>query len=193
MRRVKQFILGQPLWRKITAILLAIAALYIFFGPRKHTGATLTFNARRGRLEINVLQGGSIEALESQAVKCEVRGYQGVKILKIVEEGYQVTEDDVKTNKVLVELDSSELLKQITQEEINFESALASLTDAEEAYEIQINQNVSDVNAAVQKARFARMDFEKSMGTETAREIIAQLGLGDESLETNAPVKVADA
>lgn len=193
MRRVKQFILGQPLWRKITAIILAIAALYLFFGPRKHAGASLTFNARRGRLEINVLQGGSIEALESQAVKCEVRGYQGVKILKIVEEGYQVTDDDVKTNKVLVELDSSELLKQITQEEINFESALASLTDAEEAYEIQINQNVSDVNAAIQKARFARMDFEKSMGTETAKEIIAQLGLGDESLETNAPVKIAEA
>ena len=193
MRRVKQIILGQPLWRKIAAIILAIAALYLSFGPHKRAGASLTFNARRGRLEINVLQGGSIEALESQAVKCEVRGYQGVKILKIVEEGYQVTEEDVKTNKVLVELDSSELLKQITQEEINFESAVASLTDAEEAYEIQINQNVSDVNAAVQKARFARMDFEKSMGTETAREIIAQLGLGDESLETNAPVKVADA
>ena len=55
-----------------------------------------------------MLEGGSIEALESQDVKCEVRGYR-VKILKIVEEGYQVTEEDVRTNKVLVELDSSEL------------------------------------------------------------------------------------
>src|SRR5438445_13315044 len=147
MRRVKQFILGQPLWRKITAIILAIAALYMFFGPRKHAGASLTFAARRGRLEINVLQGGSIEALESQAVKCEVRGYQGVKILKIVEEGYQVTDDDVRTNKVLVELDSSELRKQMTQRDIDLGTSVAALVDARQAFDIQINQNLSDVKA----------------------------------------------
>ena len=41
---------------------------------------SVTFAARRGPLEINVLQGGAMEALESQTVKCEVRGYQGVKV-----------------------------------------------------------------------------------------------------------------
>ena len=88
------------------------------------------------------MEGGSLQALESQEAKCEVRvGYQGTKILKIVEEGYLVTEDDVKAGKVLVELDSSDLQKQIVQQDIQFESAAASLTDAQQNYEIQVNQN----------------------------------------------------
>lgn len=157
------------------------------------TGKSAAFAARRGPLEINVLQGGAIEALESQMVKSEVRGYPGVKILKIVEEGYQVTDEDVKTNKVLVELDSSELKKQITQQEITFESTAATLTDAKQAYDIQLNQNISDVSAAWQKARFARMDFDKFMGVAATKEIITKLGLPDELDATipTAPAKPA--
>ncbi len=124
-----------------------------------------TFAARRGPLEINVLEGGSLQALESQEVKCEVRvGYQGTKILQIVDEGYLVTEDDVKNGKVLVKLDSSDLEKQIAQQEIQYQQAVASLIDAQQNYEIQLNQNQSDIKAAEQKARFARMDFDKYPG-----------------------------
>ena len=164
-------------WWLRGALLVGIAGTIWFFtrgakGPEIGT----TFVARRGPLEITVLEGGSIEALESQDVKCEVRGYQGVKILKIVEEGYQVTEEDVRTNKVLVELDSSELKKQITQHDITFESTLATLVDARQAYDIQLNQNLSDIKAAEQKARFARMDLEKFLGDKATLEIIEQLG-----------------
>lgn len=173
-------------WRIRVALVLAAAAAAWFFTRSARTpdnGAT--FIARRGPLEISVLEGGSLEALESQDVKCEVRGYQGVKILKIVEEGYQVTEEDVRTNKVLVELDSSELKKQITQHDITFESTLATLIDARQAYDIQLNQNLSDIKAAEQKARFARMDLEKFLGDEATREVIEQIGLLEEDAETN--------
>ncbi len=112
-------------------------------------------------------------------MKCEVRGYQGVKILKIVEEGYQVTEDDVRTNKVLVELDSSELRKQMTQRDIDLGTSVAALVDARQAFDIQINQNLSDVKAAEQKARFARMDLEKFMGDRASKEILDQTELRD--------------
>src|SRR5882724_6570999 len=78
-------------------------------------------------------RGGSLQALESQEIKCEVRvGYQGTKILRIVDEGYFVTEDDVRTNKTLVELDSSDLQKQIVQQEILYQSADANLTDSQQ-------------------------------------------------------------
>lgn len=154
---------------------------------------SVTFAARRGPLEINVLQGGAMEALESQTVKCEVRGYQGVKVLKMIEEGYLVTDDDVKTNKVLLELDSSELTKQMTQQDITFESTVASLTDAKQAYEIQLNQNISDINAALQKAKFARMDFDKFMGDAATRVLLKELALPDTLDDTlpNAAVKPA--
>ena len=51
----------------------------------------------------------------------------------------------------------------IVQQEISYQSALASLTDAAQSYDIQRNQNTSDIASADQKALFARMDFEKYM------------------------------
>jgi multidrug resistance efflux pump len=173
------FIRKQPRWRLAIAVLVVAVAGYFAFGRGGHSGArTATFTAKRGPLDITVLEGGSLQALESQESKCEVRvGYQGTKILKIVEEGYLVSEDDVRTNKVLVELDSSDLEKQIVQQEIQYQSALASLTDAQQNYEIQLNQNLSDVKGAEQKVRFARMDFDKFLGDTVTTQIVKELKL----------------
>jgi len=169
----------QPRWRLLAAAAVVVAAALFVLKERGASGTNVpTFAARRGPLEITVLEGGSLQALESQEIKCEVRvGYQGTKILRIVEEGYFVTEDDVRTNKVLVELDSSDLQKQIVQQEIQYQSALANLTDSQQNYEIQLNQNASDIKAAEQKARFARMDFDKFLGDSVTEELIAELGL----------------
>jgi HlyD family secretion protein len=167
------------------AVVLAVGGWFLVKGWGKTTSIGSVFVARRGPLDINVLEGGSVQALESQEIKCEVRvGYQGIKILKIVEEGYLVSEDDVKTNKVLVELDSSELKQKIVQQDITFESTAASFVEAQQAYDIQLNQNSSDIKAAEQKAKFAEMDLNKLLGDSAANEIIAALGLSiDASLD----------
>jgi HlyD family secretion protein len=175
-----RFLRRLPRWAWIGggALLVVAGAVLLWSGGGKATARPAMFAARRGPLEVAVLEGGSLQALESQEVKCEVRvGYQGTKILKIVEEGYGVTDDDIKTNKVLVELDSSELQKQLVQEEIQFQSAVASLIDAQQSYEIQINQNLGDVKDAEQKARFARMDFDKFLGDRVTAQICEQSGL----------------
>jgi RND family efflux transporter MFP subunit len=157
---------------------LALVAILVWAGRGKTSTKTPTFVARRGSLEINVLEGGSLQSLESQEIKCEVRvGYQGTKILKIVDEGYFVTDDDVRTNKVLVELDGSDLQKQIVQQEIQYQTADANLTDSEQNYEIQLGQNQSDISAAEQKARFARLDFDKFLGETVTTRIIKDVGL----------------
>src|SRR6476659_1790622 len=89
------FIRRQPRWR-LGLVLVLLAG--------SSNARAATFTAKRGPLDITVLEGGSLQALESQEIKCEVRvGYQGTKILRIVDEGYFVTEDDVRTNKTLVE------------------------------------------------------------------------------------------
>src|SRR6266516_1681292 len=179
--KILTFIKTQSRWRIAGVVLILVLAGIWFRSGGKSAAGGASFGARRGPLAISVLEGGSIQALESQEIKCEVRvGYQGTKILKIVEEGYQVTEDDVKTNKVLVELDSSELQKQIIQQEIQYQSAVASLTDAQQGYDIQLNQNIRDIKAAEQKARFARMDFDKFLGDTVTDNIIDQLGLEKE-------------
>src|SRR2546426_1727784 len=175
------FVKNQPWWRLIAVLAAVVLGFYFLRGGGKSAGNGATFTVRRGPLDISVLEGGSLQSLESQEIKCEVRvGYNGTKILKIVEEGYQVTEEDLKTNKVLVELDSSDLQKQIIQQEIQYQSAVASLTDAQQGYDIQLNQNISDIKAAEQKARFARMDFDKFLGDTVTEAIIDQLGLEKE-------------
>src|SRR5215204_2460533 len=141
-RKIIKVIKAQPRWRLIVAGLALAGAVVFLSRGSKATADMATFEARRGALQISVLEGGTLQALSSQELKCEVRvGYQGTKILKIVDEGYMVTEEDVKNAKILVELDSSELQKQIVQQEIQYQSAVANLTDSQQGYEIQLNQN----------------------------------------------------
>src|SRR4051794_25197727 len=185
-----------PGWYWSVGLGLLVLAVIWFKSGAKSNEVGATFAARRGPLDITVLDGGSIESEEKGEVKCEVKGGQGIKILKIVEEGYQVSEQDVKTNRVLVELDSSDLRSKITQQEITFGSTAASLIDAQQAYDIQLNQNLSDVKAAEQKATFARMDFDKYLGDRAATEILDRLGVKLESaveVPTNAVALAASS
>ncbi len=161
---------------------LLVFALYYFFvrgGQGEISGAT--FTAIRGPMEILVLEGGSIEARESYTIKSEVQGQ--TKILSIIEEGYYVTPEDVANGLILVELDSKELVDRQTEQELQFQNSKASFTEAQKQFEIQLNQNASDIKAAELDAKFARMDFEKYMGGEVANDIIRELKL-DVPLDT---------
>lgn len=169
----------QPWWRLALATIVVVGAA-VWLGTRggKSGPDGPTFAARRGPLEISVMSGGSLQALESQEVKCRVRvGNSGTKILKIVDEGYLVTEEDVKNKKVLVELDSSDIEQQMITQEIQYQSALANMVEAEQNYEIQLRQNQSDVMAAEQTVRFARMDLDKFLGAEVTAKIVRECGL----------------
>jgi len=181
--KLRSLLSKKPLWLALAVVVVLVPGAYFLKGGAKAGDVGTTFVARRGPLDITVLEGGTIESEEKGEIKCEVKGGQGVKILKIVEEGYQITDDDVKAKKVLVELDAAELRNKITPQEITFGSTAASLTDAQQAYDIQVNQNLSDVMAAAQKARFARMDFNKYMGDQAAGEIIGRLGIKAELAE----------
>ena len=164
------------LFWKLGILILVVGGILLLW-PAPETGISkgTTFTVRRGPLRISVSEGGTIEAAESQTSKSEIKGQ--TKILSIVEEGYQVTEEDVRQGKVLVTLDDSQLLEQKTQQEMQYQSALAQYTDSREQYEIQIKQNESDIKAAELEVKFARMDFEKYLGAQVAGEILARLQL----------------
>ena len=168
-------------------ILVATGALYgIVGGDAASPSRGTTFQVVRGDLEVTVVEGGSIEAKESQEIKSEVQGT--TKILSIVEEGYLVTPQDVAAGKVLVELDSKELLDHLTEQELQYQNALASFTEAREEYGIQINQNQSDVKAAELKSKFALMDLKKFLGEEAATEIAVRV---EENVRVNEVVVAA--
>ncbi len=167
---------------KVMVTGLLVFALYYFFlrgGQGEISGAT--FTAVRGPMEILVLEGGSIEARESYTIKSEVQGQ--TKILSIIEEGYYVTPEDVANGLILVELDSKELVERQTEQELQYQNSKASFTEAQKQFEIQLNQNASDIKTAELEAKFARMDFEKYMGEKVANEIIRELKL-DVPLDT---------
>ena len=163
----------------------AIAVWYFMPADSSDSDQVATFVAKKGPLTINVLEGGSIEALRSQKISSQIRGYD-VKILSLVEEGYQVTPEDVEAGKILVELDSSSIKERIVSQEITFESTRASLTEAINAKEIQISENESSIKQAAQTVRFAKMDFEKYMGSSAADEIFKKLNLEENILGKSA-------
>jgi RND family efflux transporter MFP subunit len=188
-QQLLDFLRKQPRWRLLGAAAVIVLCAFWLLGHRKTAEREVTFTVKRGDLNITVLEGGSIEALESQEIRSEIRSAAGTKILKIIEEGYLVTDEDVKNGKILVELDSADIHDRVVQEEISYQSDLASLTDAAQSYEIQRNQNTSDIAAAEQKALFARMDFEKYLGDKTASVVIKRLKL--DVVEENAKKLVA--
>ena len=77
--------------------------------------------------------------------------------------------------KILVELDKSQLIDEQLNQEIAVETAEASYIERKAEYEIQLNQNMTDLNDARQEVRFAKLDFEKYLGGNIVNEIVEQL------------------
>lgn len=170
----------QPRWIWGAGGLALVVAVVLMRRTAEPEG--VLYVAQRGPLVVSVLEGGSIEALESQIIRSEVEGREGTKILRIIEEGYQVSEDDVADKLVLVELDSSALEDRITSQEIDFQATLANLTEAIKQKEVQENRNVSDIKTASLATKFALMDFKKYLGEGAASEILEQLNLNEDSV-----------
>ncbi|MBW7864910.1 MAG: HlyD family efflux transporter periplasmic adaptor subunit [Candidatus Hydrogenedentes bacterium] len=192
-------------WRRL-AVLLLLAALLAYGGwrwtGRDKGGAAsgaATFTVARGPLEIIVLEGGSVEARNKLELVSEVQG--STKILTIVDEGYSVTPEDVANGKVLVELDSKQLLDQQVSQELAYQNSLAALTRANEQYEIQLIENESAMKAADLAVRFARMDLAKFLGEELAEKIVQEAEkaeanarlLGEKTMANTAAARAAAA
>ncbi|MFM1896921.1 MAG: hypothetical protein RLZZ385_1995 [Pseudomonadota bacterium] len=158
-----------------TAAVAVVALLFISGSMVDEASTGVTFTVQRGDLSITVLEGGALEALSSQEIRSAVKGREGAKILSIVEEGYRVTPEDVTVGKILVELDTASLVEQRLNQEIALETAEAAFIERKAQYEIQLNQNVTDLNDARQKMKFARADFEKFLGANVVNRIIADL------------------
>ena len=178
---------GFALKAAIGGVVTAVLGGSIWLGSRGPDVHYTTFEVRRGPLNIKVLEGGNVEALESQEIKSQVKGWQGVKILYIIEEGYSVTQEDVENKKKLVELDGSELQEKLTTSEISFRGTQASLTEAEKGYDIQHNQSESDIYAAELETKFAMLEMEKFLGNEVA----AHMHEAIDKLEVDRAAKAA--
>ncbi|MEM8955355.1 MAG: efflux RND transporter periplasmic adaptor subunit [Verrucomicrobiota bacterium] len=171
---------------KLIALGVASVALLVWIAmPGSNTkfdGKDIaTFEVRRGLLPINVLEGGNIHALESLEIKSEVKP-DGTKILFIVEEGYEVTEQDVEQGKILVELDTNPLKEKMFNHEVEFQTDYANYLDADQNRSIQASETASEIKEIRQIVRFALLDFEKYLGTDAAHEILKERDLPYDTL-----------
>lgn len=177
---------GVSLGIKIAVPVLALLGVWgasaYYQREAKPETEVLTYAVQRGDLVIDVLEAGSVEASESQIITSKVEGR--TTIISIVDEGTVLAEEDVAKQRVLVELDSSALREQETQQEITLQGAQADLTDALESKEIQVKQNESNLKAGELKVKFARMDLAKYIGEE-----LAALLIGSETQSTDLQIE----
>ncbi len=172
---------NRKLWI-VGGIILAVIVLYSMI-PSKSGVDAATFTAIKDTMSIDVIEGGTIEATQAQIIKSKVEGRDGTTILKIIEEGYQVTENDVANGLVLVELDSSAIVERIKSQETEVQGALANLMEYVKQREIRESANLSSIKDASVQAKFALMDFQKYLGGSAAQKILDDIGLSAESIE----------
>ncbi len=163
----------------VSVLVAVLAGVMYLLKPAATISKAASFTAFVGPMEITVLEGGSIEAKDSLQIQSEVQGT--TQILTLIEEGYLITPEDVEKGLVLVELDSKELVDRQLAQELEYQSSKAALTEATEQYEIQLNQNESNIKAAELEVRFARMDLDKYLGEQLAGMLLDKLALTDTS------------
>lgn len=157
----------------LVVLLLAgiVAANRIQMQKRKHSELVL-YTVQKQNLMITVTEGGNLVALQSQKIVNEVPGSRN--ILEVVDEGTQITEEDVKNGKILIKLDSKDLEDRMEQLKLNVENSLASYTEGEQNLQILKKQNESDITQAELKVKFAEMDLNKYLGDKLAESIIGK-------------------
>ena len=135
------------------------------------------YSVKPGDLNISVVESGSIKPVKSVTIKAPRLTEYQVSILTIVPEGTYITPEDVNNGMVLVELDSSNLVDQVPQREIEVTSAISSFAEAKESHDIRVKQNESDITAAELKVKFARMDIQKYLGQEASEKVLETASL----------------
>lgn len=163
--------------RWVIYCLVAVAVAFGAYGMTRSGGSVVAGSTLAkvvsGDLEIVVLEGGSINALESLELKSQVETREGVKILSLVDEGYDVTPEDVESEKILIKLDPTEMKEQIELHDIEFENAQTALTDTDEERAIQATESQNEIKIARQTARFALMDLEKYLGQGASMKVLS--------------------
>ncbi|MBT7166427.1 MAG: hypothetical protein HN904_26835, partial [Victivallales bacterium] len=131
-----------------------------------------TFTVRSGPLDVTVVESGNLEAIESQIIVSEVS--RNMKIAEIIEEGTNISEEDVKAKKVLVKFDAKQLDEDKYSRESDLEGNRSMLTEAKEALLIQKSDNESSIRAAELAVTYATNDLRKLAGRKLADRVIGK-------------------
>jgi len=172
MKKLLKKLFKNKIFYLIIILLAGIFLMNRINSHRRRHSELVLHNVQRQNLLITVVEGGNLVALESQKIVNEVPGSRN--ILEVVDEGIQITEEDVEKGKILIKLDSQDLEDRREQLKLNVENSLASYTEGEQNLEILKKQNESDITQAELKVKFAEMDLNKYLGDKLAESIIGK-------------------
>ena len=123
--------------------------------PDKGETTEITATVVRANLPIVVTESGELESSKTEDVRCEVEGYKN-KIVEILDEGVQVTKDQV-----VVKFDADELSRSFAEQEIEAKQAENKAKAAKEDLEVQKNKAESEIAAKRLALDLAVLDREK--------------------------------
>ena len=119
------------------------------------TDRPLVAATRKGTLRITVTERGNLESSVTVDGVCEINTTQ-IKIIQLVPEGTKVNKGEV-----VCKFDSSEIDKNIAQQDIKVKQANARIETTRQEMEIQRNKGESDMIAAKVELTLADLDLEK--------------------------------
>jgi HlyD family secretion protein len=133
-------------------------------------GQPLLSEVRRATLRITVTERGNLESCVTVDGICEVNANQ-IKIISLVPEGTKVKKGDV-----VCKFDSSEIDKNVSQQDIKVKQAFAKIETSQQELEIQRNKGESDIIAATVEMDLAKLDLEKYVEGDFKAETTKQRG-----------------
>jgi HlyD family secretion protein len=158
-------------------VIIFIFSFSFYNSKNKQLKDIITYTVKKIDLPVTIHESGNLVALKSTKIINQVPGRRS--ILEVVEEGTEITEEDVKKGKVLMRLDSDDLETQRDQMLVTLENSYASYLNAQENLEIVKKENDSQIKNAELKVTFAKMDLEKYLGSQLANEIIEKRNKGE--------------
>ncbi len=136
----------------------------------KRADAPLTSQIRRATLRIIVTEHGNLESCVTVDGICEVNANQ-VKIISLVPEGTKVKKGDI-----VCKFDSSDIDKNISQQDVKAKQAFGKIETSAQELEIQRNKGESDIIAARVELTLAELDLEKYQKGDYPAETTKQKG-----------------
>lgn len=149
-----------------------------YFTPKKVSVFVPTAKVREGAFTVSFQEIGTLEAEKSIPVISEITG----KIISIAPEG-----TDVQEGTKLVELDTTEIEKDVRNQELAYQNALTDVKRAESDLELLRESNKTDIEKA-----HAQLDFDKTELERAKKELEKQIRLADEKLVPRSRVDDAE-
>ena len=149
-----------------------------YFTPKKVEVFVPTAKVREGTFTVSFHEIGTLSAKLSVPVISEITG----KIISIVPEG-----TDIKPGDMLVELDTTEIDKEVRNQELGYQNALSEVKRAELDLDLLKESNKTDMDKA--KAQF---DFDETELKRAEKELVKQKTLADDKLIPRSKVDDAE-